>query len=101
MTCEHKRLILIEQRDGKDAAVLYATTTLTIYKKALLQSRKRGFSKPHHASLPEYRRSFIESYLSFKHYLIHGLPADVTYKYVTKTYYLKEQEYTFGEYVAV
>jgi hypothetical protein len=34
-----------------------------------LHSRKRGFNPPHHASLPEYRQGFIESYLAFKAYI--------------------------------
>lgn len=66
---ETTRLEFIEGRDGKEAAMAFAQTTLTIYTKALLQSRKRGFTRPHHASLPEYRRSFIESILILRQYV--------------------------------
>ena len=34
-----------------------------------MQSRKRGDTKPHHASLPEYRREFIESCVVFRSFL--------------------------------
>lgn len=67
--CEFDRLTFIEARDGKDAAIEFAQRTLTIYRRSLLQSRKRGFVKPHHASIPEYRQSFIESCIEFKQYL--------------------------------
>lgn len=69
MEKEAERLKFIEERDGKQAALEFALRTMRIYRKAVLTSRKRGFSKPHHASLEQYRRSFIESYLAFKRYL--------------------------------
>lgn len=69
MTSEANRLAFIEARDGKAAALEFAERMIIIYRKSVLQSRKRGFAKPHHASIPEYRRSFIESYLSFKQYI--------------------------------
>jgi hypothetical protein len=65
MNCETARLAFIEQRDGKQAASEFARRTMAIYRTAVLCSRKRG-KVPHHASLPEYRRGFIESYLAFK-----------------------------------
>lgn len=68
-TTESHRLEFIEGRDGKDAALAFARRTLAIYRKCVLRSRKRCFDKPHHASLPEYRRGFIESYCAFKSYL--------------------------------
>ncbi|MHB8409968.1 MAG: hypothetical protein ACYDHY_18105 [Acidiferrobacterales bacterium] len=63
---EQNRLDFIEQRDGRDAAVVFALRTLRTYRKAVLAKRH---SRRHHASLPEYRRSFIESYVAFKRYV--------------------------------
>lgn len=65
---EEARLALVEAREGVAGAVAFARQTLRLYRKAVLTSRKRGFSQPHFASLPEYRRGFIESYLAFKKY---------------------------------
>lgn len=48
------------------SALDYAEQTMRVYRKAVLTSRKRGFDKPHHASLPEYRPLFIKDYLEFK-----------------------------------
>lgn len=47
-------------------ALDYAEQTMRVYRKAVLTSRKRGFEKPHHASLPKYRFLFIQDYLGFK-----------------------------------
>lgn len=69
MEAEKYRLSFIEGRDGKEAAIEFAKQTAAIYKRAVLMSKKRGFVKPHFASLPEYRRSFIESYCILKAYL--------------------------------
>ena len=66
--CETQRLQFIENRDGKEASLEFARRTMKQYRQAILCSRKRGM-KPHHASIPEYRRSFIESYYSFKQYI--------------------------------
>lgn len=66
---EKERLSFIEKRDGVEAAIFFAKQTIGIYRRSLLQSRKRGFTKPHYASIPEYREKFIKSYLSFKCYL--------------------------------
>ena len=66
---ENDRLAFIEQRDGLVEAIAFAQRTLKTYRTCVLCSRKRGFSKPHHASIPEYRRTFIQSYLSFKSFL--------------------------------
>lgn len=68
-TLEQQRLTFLENRDGKKGAREFAQKTLRIYRTAVLCSRKRGQKKPHHASLKEYRRGFIESYLCFKRYL--------------------------------
>lgn len=65
---EQARLQFIVARDGLAAARKWAKRTAKIYRSAVLTSRKRGFDKPHHASLPEYRRGFIESYLEFKRF---------------------------------
>lgn len=72
MEAEHYRLSFIEGRDGKEAALAFASNTLKIYRKAVLSGRKQGYAKPHHASLPEYKRSFIKSYLILKAYLAKG-----------------------------
>ena len=66
---ETARLAFIEERDGIAAAIEFSKRTMQLYRKCVLMSRKRGYDKPHHASLPEYRRTFIASYLSFKSYL--------------------------------
>lgn len=66
---ESQRLKFVETRDGKQAAIDFAEQTMRIYRKAVLSSRKRGYEKPHHASLPGYRRGFIESYCALKAYL--------------------------------
>lgn len=66
---ESARIAFLEQRDGKDGALEFAKRTIHIYRKAVLTSRKKGFGKPNHASLPEYRRSFIESYKFLKGYV--------------------------------
>lgn len=72
MNCGSDRLNFIEQRRGKDATLSFAKQTLRIYRKSVLTSRKRGHEKPHYASLPEYRKTFIESYLAFKLYIKHN-----------------------------
>lgn len=66
---EKERLEMIEHKSGVHAAVEFAQRTMGLYRTCVLRSRKRGFDKPHHASIPEYRRGFIESYLAFKHYI--------------------------------
>lgn len=63
---ELDRLWFISTRDGEPAAVEFAERTLRTYRKAVLHSNKRGHPRPHHASLPEYRRGFIESYCAIK-----------------------------------
>lgn len=66
---ESKRLAFIETRDGVVGALDFAQRTMVQYRRAVLNSRKRGSTKPSHGSLPEYRKGFIESYLSFKKYI--------------------------------
>lgn len=70
---EEQRLAFIEARDGIAGAADFAKRAMAQYRKAVLMSRKRGYGKPNqpnisHASLPEYRRKFIESYCAFKRY---------------------------------
>lgn len=60
------RFLLVKEREGIDAALIYAERSYKVYRSAVLKSRKRGFTKPHHGSLPEYRKGFIESYLTFR-----------------------------------
>ncbi len=69
MCSEENRIEFIETRDGLEAALQFARQTVFVYRTCLLRSRKRGYDRPHHASLPEYRRSFIESYVYLKHYI--------------------------------
>jgi hypothetical protein len=66
---EKSRLTHYESVHGINSAVEFAKRTLAIYRKCVLNSRKSGSDKPHYASLPEYRKLFIKSYLSFKEYL--------------------------------
>lgn len=66
---EEERLQFVENRDGKQGAINFARQTMQLYRKAVLTSRKRGHKNPHFASLPEYRRNFIESYCAFKKYI--------------------------------
>lgn len=72
---EDSRLAFIESSQGKDAALDFAKRTMRIYRKCVLQSYKiynlnpHRTVKPHHASFPQYRRGFIESYCAFKKYI--------------------------------
>lgn len=68
MKNEEKRIAFVEERDGPEAAYAFVVQTYKIYKKALMLSRKRGCERPHFASLPEYRRNFIESCVVFRAY---------------------------------
>lgn len=69
MSNENKRILFIESRDGVEEAIMFAKRTIKIYRTAVLMSRKRGYSKPHHASTEQYRRTFYESYCSLKAYV--------------------------------
>lgn len=69
MEKEHDRLAFIKQTQGKEAAIDFARTTYKLYRKALLMSRKRGFTKPHHASTPNFRVGFIQSCIVFRQYI--------------------------------
>ena len=66
MNSEQQRFDFMVERDGMEEALGFAERTMKIYRSAVLQSRKTGHTKPHHASLPEYRRGFIESYCYLK-----------------------------------
>lgn len=66
---ESTRLASVEARDGIAGALEFAKRTMVQYRRAVLNSRKRGSMRPSHGSIPEYRRGFIESYLSFKKYI--------------------------------
>ena len=66
---EEQRIAFVEDRDGIAGAVDFAIRTMKIYRRSVLYSRKRVKGNPHHASLPEYRRLFIESYLALKRYI--------------------------------
>jgi hypothetical protein len=69
---EATRLQFYIERDGPAGALAFARITYRTYRSALMQSRKRGFNKVHHATLPEYRRAFIESCITFRHYIYKG-----------------------------
>lgn len=60
---EIQRIAFISNRDGLKAAKEFAGRTYRIYRKALM-------NKNHHARLPQYRKSFIESYLILKRYSV-------------------------------
>lgn len=62
------RLLFIQERDGKKGARDFAQRTLAKYRECLRQDGKRG-RKFHHASLPQYRRGFVESCVEFRNYL--------------------------------
>lgn len=69
MSSEQDRLAYIETHSGKEELDRFVRATYPVYRCSLMQSRKRGHQKPHHASLPEYRRSFIESCVEFRKYM--------------------------------
>ena len=71
---EWNRLLFIHNRDGAEEAIYFARQTIRQYRKCVLRSRKRGFGfgtngKLHHASLPEYRRGYIGSYIICKKFI--------------------------------
>lgn len=68
MNNEQSRIAFIEQRDGIRAAHAFVVQTYKMYRRALMMSRKRKSTNVHFASLPEYRRGFIESCVVFRAY---------------------------------
>jgi hypothetical protein len=68
---EQVRLESIVERLGLQAAILFVKQTLIIYRKGVLNKKRKGKDTFHHASLREYgyRKSFIESYLIFKRFI--------------------------------
>lgn len=62
---ELHRLVFIAQRDGLHAAVDFARRTLKLYR-TCLRLRGHNGTKRHHATLPQYRRGFVESCLVFR-----------------------------------
>ncbi len=59
---ERERIEFLLQRDGLMSTLGWADRTMRIYRSAVL-------NKHHHASLPEYRHKYIQSYCDFKHWL--------------------------------
>lgn len=59
---EAQRIAFLVERDGVAAATEWVWRTLRIYRSSVLNNA-------HYASTNEYRRSFIASYLGFKHWL--------------------------------
>ena len=72
--CEWRCIGFLCARDGVSGARDYCERTSRTYRSAVLTSRKRGYAHPHFASLPEYRRQFIASYLDFKRFAL-GMPS--------------------------
>lgn len=64
---EAERIRFVLQRDGELKAREFASRTFRIYRKCVLMNGKNG-RKFHHASLREFRRGFVESYLCFKRF---------------------------------
>lgn len=64
MTCETERLTLVRNRDGQEELVKFAKQSMTAYRRAVL---KGGF-----ATYMDNRRSYIQSYLEFKHTYLTG-----------------------------
>ena len=64
---EEERIKFVLRRDGELKAREFAIRTLGIYRRCVLMNGKRG-RKFHHASLPEFRRGFVESYLCLKRF---------------------------------
>jgi hypothetical protein len=60
---ESARIEFLLQRDGAEARLIWVQRTLLIYRRALL-------NRKHFAHLPDYRRKFIASYLSFRRWLV-------------------------------
>lgn len=68
---ETERFQFIVDRDGLEAALVFAEQTYKSYRLAVLRDGKRtlpsrAVGDKHFASLPQYRRSFIESYIFLK-----------------------------------
>jgi len=68
MSLESERIKFIEDRDGVSGALEFAKRTIMIYRKSVL---KRGGPNRefHHASIKQYRRGYIESYVHLKQYV--------------------------------
>ncbi len=62
MSDEHGRIQFLLRRDGLASTLEWVDRTIKIYRQAVL-------NKNHHASLPEYRRKFIQAYCDFKRWL--------------------------------
>lgn len=69
MRGETDRLNFMIRRDGDVKAREFAIRTLRIYRACVLMNGRNG-RKFHHASLPQFRRSFIDSYLCLKHFAL-------------------------------
>lgn len=68
---EADRYQFVVDRDGEAAALVFAETTYKSYRLAVLRNGKRTLPTKvighvHFASLPDYKRTFIESYLYLK-----------------------------------
>jgi len=59
---EGNRIFFMLHRDGLIETLEWAKRTKNIYRKALM-------NKNHHARLPQYRKSYIESYLALNKFI--------------------------------
>jgi hypothetical protein len=67
MTREKERIAFMLNRDGIKGALDFADRTMRIYRMSVLDKGDVNRA-PHHATFPNYRRSFIESYLELKRF---------------------------------
>lgn len=66
---EWYRIRFLIERDGFDAALEWCRNTMKIYRTAVLD-RGCHNRKPHYASTREFKKTFILSYLDFKHFIL-------------------------------
>lgn len=66
---EWNRILFVQERDGMVAAREFVKRTYAKYKECLRMTGPKHGRKLHHASLPQFRRGFVESCLAFRDYL--------------------------------
>ena len=78
MRSEQARFDFLVARDGLEEALDFAACTYKIYRMAVLHNGRRTLpaicqGKRHFAATPEYRKTFIQSYLYLKQQVLnHG-----------------------------
>lgn len=71
MSTKESRHLFIMEKSGLDEALWFALQTMRIYRKAVLDKRRHPDGRVFtHASLRQYRREFIQSYLVFKRFIL-------------------------------